>query len=1007
LLKKEADRKSPKGSRVPEEPAEELSPSRAAAAARAVLIALVGLTVVLMELCRLDSYDVWTHLATGRLMWEERRIPDHEPYSYTQNREMSIEEAAPQLAVRRTVFTAEGRLVVAAGVPFDEAVKAKLRNAKIPLESVALKIEPPLKRLVEDARDTDGMVVVKKGTLLDQAQIERLQRAAVKTVNVTVPWVNHEWLFQILAYLAYKCCGLSGPIFFQVVILSLAFLFVFLTVYRRETHIVGIAAVFLAAITSYKRFYMRPEMFSILFTAVWIYLIERFRRRPHSWSICITTPLLMVLWINTHGYFVLGIAIMLIYLIGEGLQGVIPIPRAFAEKLRLRENVIAGKGLGRLALATLLSIAATLVNPYGLAGARYPIDVLQQVADPTSVIRTVIGEMQPPFNFKYTYAVTYTWILIYLSGASWVLNVRRTKLSRLILWVLSIIFMSKALRNMPFFGIPGAVCLALNVNESWTDTIAFLRRKFVPEALLAGKWAGQLGLTGLLLFFILWIPSDRFYVYDVASIRFGLGYTEDKFSMGAADFIRENPVKGNLYNSFGMGGLCMWKLFPEERPGPDGKPKLYYGGRRLFIDGRAELYGGPFVKDYTRSLGEESVWKAFDDKFKFQVVFLNWQAADTQPLMDRMYRDPAWVLCYGDGVGYVFVRNTPENQAVIDRARRNIESPRFVDFAEPYARLARCLPGIPSHRWFVAFQDKIWSLTKILNGDPRLGDEARRVSETPEQVELDRRYFTNAYDRLHERLPWLPERVTCPGQILGQSDFALLTGFPDLADALVSGLIRLSPEIPEFYLHRGQIYQARAENLLRQNYTKQGESDLRMSMEYYRQAEKRAPEYPGLNMQILRLADRMGDGPLTALYLNRCLREVYPTVTSAAFIGGICLRYNRVLEALRQFSMALEMVPERERSSLYERVAFCHLRLRDVHKALPNAYLAVDLDENNAGAWFTLGLTYRSLGRLDKAKEAFERCLKLSPDFQAARDQLKQLETPVKPPSVPGLPAIP
>jgi tetratricopeptide (TPR) repeat protein len=588
-----------------------------------------------------------------------------------------------------------------------------------------------------------------------------------------------------------------------------------------------------------------------------------------------------------------------------------------------------------------------------------------------------------------------------------VLNVRRIKLSRLILWVLSIIFMSKALRNMPFFGIPGAVCLGLNVNEAWADTIAFLRRKFVSEALLAGKWAGQLGLAALLIFFILWIPSDRFYVYDVASIRFGFGYSEDKFSMGAMDFIRENPVEGNLYNSFGMGGLCMWKLFPEERPGPDGKPRLYYGGRRLFIDGRAELYGGPFVKEYTRSLNEESVWKAFDDKFKFQVVFLNWQASDTQPLMFKLYQDPGWVLCYGDGVGYVFIRNTPEHQAVIDKARRNIESPQFVDFAESYARLARSLSGIPSHRQFVGFQDRIWSLSKIENGDPRLGEEARRVSESPGQVQLDRRCMTNAYDRLREWVPVLPERIISPGEVLGQADFALLTGYPDLADALVNGLIRLSPDVAEFYLHRGQIYQARAENLLKQNYTKQGESDLKMALEYYGEAEKRAPDYPGLNLQILRLADRMGNGALTALYLKRCVKEVYPTVASAGVIGGICLRYNRVLEALKQFSMALEMVPERECSALYERIAFCHFRLRDFRKALPNAYLAVDLDEDNAGAWFTLGLVHRGMGRNDKAKEAFERCLKLNPDFQAAREQLQQLENAVRPPTGPAFPGIP
>ena len=118
MSNKDVDRRNPKGPQVPAPSAEDLPSSRPGAAARGVLIFLVGLTVVFLTLCQLNSYDVWTHLATGRLMWEERRIPDHEPYSYTQNREMSLEEAAPQFALRRTVFTPAGRLVVAAGGAF-------------------------------------------------------------------------------------------------------------------------------------------------------------------------------------------------------------------------------------------------------------------------------------------------------------------------------------------------------------------------------------------------------------------------------------------------------------------------------------------------------------------------------------------------------------------------------------------------------------------------------------------------------------------------------------------------------------------------------------------------------------------------------------------------------------------------------------------------------------------------------------------------------------------------
>jgi len=984
-------------------------------AVRASLIALVALTVALLSIHALNSYDVWTHLACGRLIWEERRIPDSEPFSYSQNREMTLEEAEPVRAFRRTVFDDSGRLVLPAGALLDARTRGKLEKAGIPLSRVDLKIEPPLKRLTRDAVDANGSVVVRAGTMLDATQIARLRQADVKTVHVTVPWVDHEWFFQVLAYLSYKWWGLSGPIFYKTVILMVAYFFVFLTVYRRETHVVGVFAVFLSAMVSYKRFYMRPEVFSILFTGVWLYLLERFRHRQHSWSICVTLPLLMVVWINAHGYFILGPAIMLVYLIGEGVQGLILMPRKSTQMVRRlltrrllwRENVIDGKGLGILGAATGLTIAATFVNPYGWAGARYPIDVLAQVADPTSVIRTIIGEMQPPFTFSYTYAVFYTWVLLWVSAASWVLNIRRLKFSRLILYIISIVFLCKALRNMPFFGIPAAVFLGLNVNEAWDETVRFLREAVVPEALLVAKWVGQAALAALMVFFCIWIVSDWFYIRDVASVRYGLGYTEQKFSMGALEFIRNHPVEGNLFNSFGFGGLTMWKLYPEERPGPDGEIRTYYGGRRLFVDGRAEVYGGPFVKNYTMSLGDKELWQALDDKFHFQVILLNWQASDTHPLLDRLYRAPDWALCYGDGVGYVMVRNTPANQAVIQKARRSLEHPQFVDFAEAYGELARCLPAVPSYRQFVGYQDRIWRLVRILCADPHLGEEARRVSDTPGQVQFDRRTMANGYDRFREHIGLLPQRVISPGEMVGRAGFALRANYPELADAILYGLMQLSPEVPEFYVQRANIYLGWGETWIRQEQPEKGQDSLKSALQYFRKAQELQSDYPGLTLQLMRVADMMGDARLSAYYLERALDETYLSVNSTSFIAVTCVRHRRYREALKLYSDVLDKIPEGETSGVYERIAFCYLNLRDPRRALTNVNRALRLDDRNAAAWLTLGLIQKTLGDRKAAIEALGKCLAINPDFTAARKILDDLQNPTPRPTVPPRGVLP
>ena len=1102
---------------------------------RGTLIVFGLMFVAFLAIHPLNSYDVWTHLAIGRLMWEEQRIPDHEPFSYTQNREMSLDEAAPLLVVRETIRLDTPRslpeeppyrIAAAAGTPFDNDLKTTLKRLNllydavdvdgdvhdrrlaedamtadntvvvrggtvlkqrhverclsagidtvhVVKEDIRLKIEPPLKRLTADAVGSDGEVVLAEGTLLGEEEIDLLREAGVSSVHVTVPWVNHEWLFQIGAYLSYKWWGLSGPIFYKTAILMIGFTVMLIAVYRRETHVIGVFAVFLAAIVSHKRFFMRPEVFSILFTAVWLWVLEQFRRRP-SWHICWVLPALMVVWINAHGYFILGVGVLLIYLLGESLQSVIPMPRVLRSKLRWKDDLIAGRSLKILGIATVLVIAATFVNPYGVDGARYPIDVLGQVADPTSVIRTVIGEMQPPWSFGHIEAVFYTWVLIYLSAASFLLNARRLKFSRLLLWVVSIIFLDKALRNMPFFGIPAGVIMTLNVNEAWDDTVRFVNERVIPEALIALKWLSQAALAGLLIFYLLTIPSDRFYVADGGSVRFGLGYTDQKFSMGSVEWIRNSGVKGHIFNAFGMGGLCMWKFYPEERDG-----ELHYGGRQLFIDGRAEVYGGPFVKNYTSSLGGEersiALWRGFDERFRFHVVFLNWYAGNTHPILRRLYYDPEWMLCYGDGSGYVFVRRPlkgrpikgPEDAAILkhnlaiirklwgkdisrgyigepgnlwakDAIEKDTPSPTALWHNRPLtAKDVR--PGETRREaWrrrrqalrrdgtLGTMQDPNRSLReKLLCADPYGAAMALKASDSPTVVQFKREDFTNGYDRVREWLPILPRRAISPGTMVGRAQFALsMSGLnmaeflpdahpqkiqlqeqPDLfvlGTAIVDGLRQIQDDIPDFYVHRATFYQqlakrklkAAARNTaglpkeLRDVLARSGHSDLEKARTCLLEARAINPNYRGVTLMLLRLAQDRGDGRAVARYLVQ-LRKRYRSLSITSAVAGACMSQKLNREALQYLQHGLTLLSQRDRTDWHRRISECHARLGEWPQALKHAQTAVDLLGGHDGAlaaaaWCQLGTVHfqrRGSGRrlnranLNNALIALGRCV--------------------------------
>src|SRR5690606_29694628 len=98
----------------------------------------------------------------------------------------------------------------------------------------------------------------------------------------------------------------------------------------------------------------RPQMFSFFFGALTLYLLYRFKYEDEGrlWAI----PLVMILWANLHGGFAIGFIFLLGMIVGEALGAVLDPhdPRA------------AGwAGVRRLAIVTVVSALAVIVNPYG------------------------------------------------------------------------------------------------------------------------------------------------------------------------------------------------------------------------------------------------------------------------------------------------------------------------------------------------------------------------------------------------------------------------------------------------------------------------------------------------------------------------------------------------------------------------------------------------------------------------------------------------------------------
>jgi hypothetical protein len=115
----------------------------------------------------------------------------------------------------------------------------------------------------------------------------------------------------------------------------------------------------------------------------------------------------------------------------------------------------------------------------------------------------------------------------------------------------------------------------------------------------------------------------------------------------AIDFVIDNGISGNMFNTYSFGGYILYRLYPEQR---------------VFIDGRADMYGDEFIKKYHKIYTGQAGWEELLNKHKIDYVVCERDAAIRQLLLAR----GDFSLVHDDANNSVLVKNTPEFSAIIE-----------------------------------------------------------------------------------------------------------------------------------------------------------------------------------------------------------------------------------------------------------------------------------------------------------------------------------------------------
>jgi len=468
--------------------------------------------------------------------------------------------------------------------------------------------------------------------------------------NKTDFWVKNNlklsWFAQLLLYIVYLFLGIPGIAVFKACIFALAFLAIYLTMLKRgSAPLASFLVLALIATIAVDFNYTRPQIFSFLIFPCMLYTLHDFRTGGKT---LFGLPILMLLWANLHGGFILGVIVLVVFVFAESVKYMIhswfQLPAVGSLKLN---------DLKKLLIVALLSIAASLLSPNGYEPFLFPFVQMH------SVFRA-IQEYRRPMLYEYH---AY-WGMLAMVVLSIIIAAIRRHLDLTELAVAAVVILASlnGLRFIPFlaFGTATFLSFAITSASRWMLQTG-LMEKIVKK--LPWLTQGAIVLISLLLCTTLVTMAAS----DIISGRVLRAEVRERwYPSGAVEFIRKNAPQSNMFNQFNWGGYLIWTLGPRYK---------------TFVDGRCTSENAFLHYEYILTAVEDAdtahpLWKRLLDAYKVNLILVSAvsTAGVIHPLVDKLYVNPEWELVFKDGKSLIFLRDTPGNRPIITANRISKEA---------------------------------------------------------------------------------------------------------------------------------------------------------------------------------------------------------------------------------------------------------------------------------------------------------------------------------------------
>ncbi len=399
------------------------------------------------------------------------------------------------------------------------------------------------------------------------------------------PWVDHEWLTNIIMYVVQHYSGYFGLglVFAALGLMVFGFtaktgnlmarhLGLLETFSRQQLRLLTLIWTLIAAVICTPIIGTRPQVITLLGFAVCNYLLWQFflGSRKQLWIL----PPLMLVWANLHGGFVIELGMFMLALLYLAVNLIRPgqdpfHPQDKAETLRQIKH---------LALVALISVAATLLNPntYQIYTEAFRTSFDQfargHINEWLSVnFQTMSGLLMGGF------VLISLWLLVWLK--------KPLSLFHVFFLPLFLYLGFSSIRHTPLLVLFLLPWLMTAVYAMTPQVHLFLRtadKFFKPNwHLLASTLFNLLIVLGCLA-----LAGNQIWQFTDQTLHEQSLARQADYPVDAVNYLQAHPPAQNLFNEYGWGGYLTWYL-PQTKVYIDGRMASWQTAARHIL---AEYY---------------------------------------------------------------------------------------------------------------------------------------------------------------------------------------------------------------------------------------------------------------------------------------------------------------------------------------------------------------------------------------------------------------------------------